>query len=134
MNPFRVESVSLNSSPEKAFVYIAEPKNLPKWTHAFKSAWDGKATMITPAGEVEVDLKVNASAAEGTIDWHMTFPDGSAASAYSRVLPASSGKSVYSFVLMAPPVPLEQLEGTLDQQARILRHELETLSTILGKA
>lgn len=134
MNPFRIESVSLNSSPEKAFAYISEPTNLPKWTNAFKSAWNGKATMVTPAGTVQVDLEVKAAAAEGTIDWHMTFPDGSVASAYSRVLPAPSGKSVYSFVLMTPPVPLEQLEGTLDQQADILRHELEKLSTILGKA
>ena len=134
MNPFRVESVSLNTSSEKAFAYIAEPTNLPKWANAFKSVANGKATMVTPAGAAQVNLKVNASAAEGTIDWHITFPEGSLASAYSRVVPVSSGKSVYSFILMAPPVPLEQLEGTLDHQADSLRHELERLSSILSNA
>jgi hypothetical protein len=133
MDSFKVESVRIKATPEKAFRYVADPKNLPQWTHAFKGVLNGKAIMATPAGAVEVGLRVMASASEGTIDWHMTFPDGGVASAYSRVIPESAEYSIYSFVLMAPPVPLEQLEGTLNQQAHILREELTKLSAILSE-
>jgi len=42
-------------------------------------------------------------------------------------------KSVYTFVLMAPPGPIEQVEGTLRQQMELLREELENLQKILGE-
>jgi hypothetical protein len=90
--------------------------------------------MATPAGAVEVGLRVKGSASEGTIDWHMTFPDGNVATAYSRLVPDSGDCSIYSFVLMAPPVPLERLEGALNQQAHILREELTKLNAILSEA
>ena len=83
MDSFRVESVRIKTTPEKAFRYISDPKNLPKWAHAFEEVQNGKATMATPAGAMEVGLRVRASASEGTIDWHMTFPDGNVASASS---------------------------------------------------
>jgi hypothetical protein len=54
------------------------------------------------------------------------------AAAYSRLIPLNAERVVYSFVLLAPPVPLEQLEGALSQQTVILRDELRKLSTILG--
>lgn len=132
MDSFRVESVRIKATCEKAVRYISDPKNLPEWTNAFKRIQNGKATMATPAGVLEVALRVKASASEGTIDWHMTFPDGSVGSAYSRVIPESDEYSIYSLILMAPPVPLQQLEGTLNQQAHILRKELTKLSAILS--
>jgi len=133
MDSFRVESVLIRATTDKAFRYIADPRNLPNWTHAFKSVRNGNAIMATPAGTVEVGLEVNASSIEGTVDWQITFPDGSIASAYSRVLPIS-GQSAYSFMLMAPPVPLDQLEGALNQQVHILRDELAKLKAILSAA
>jgi hypothetical protein len=134
MDSFKVESVRIKTTPEKAFRYISDPKNLPQWAHAFKGVLNGKAIMATQAGTVEVELRVKGTASEGTIDWHMTFPDGNVATAYSRLVPESAEYSIYSFILMAPPVPLEQLEGALNQQAHILRAELTKLSAILSEA
>lgn len=57
MDSFKVESVRIKSTPEKAFRYVADPKNLPRWTHAFKRVHNGKAIMATPAGAVEVGLQ-----------------------------------------------------------------------------
>ena len=132
MKNFDVQSVSINANFEKVFNYIAEPKNLPKWTKAFSSADSKKAVLSTPNGQLEVGLEVKASMELGTIDWHMTMPDNTIASAYSRVTP--NGKtSVYSFVLMAPPGPIEQVEGTLKQQMELLREELQNLQKILGE-
>lgn len=86
--------------------------------------------MVTPNGQLRVGLKVVESREAGTIDWHMTMPDGTAAAAFSRVTPNGSG-TVYSFVLMAPPVPIEQVEGTLQQQKELLREVLGELQKIL---
>lgn len=134
MSGFRVESVRIRAAFERVFGYIAAPQNLPEWTHAFKAVQNGKALMATPAGEVEVNLKVNSSCSEGTIDWFMRLPDGNEATAYSRLVPDSSESCIYSFVLLAPPVPLAQLEGTLDQQVEILRDELKRLNQIFASA
>jgi hypothetical protein len=132
MKTFDVRSIEINAPFEKAFDYIAEPLNLPQWTNAFKSVSDGKAELNTPNGSVEIGLKIKESRREGTIDWVMTFPDESVATAYSRVIKVGERKSIYSFILTPPPVPLEQLEGTLEAQSRILREELGKLSAILG--
>jgi len=130
---FAVESVELNAPLKAAFDYIANTSKLPEWTHAFKGVREGHAVMETPNGTVEVGLEVRASEPHGTIDWYITFPDGNVAVAYSRLVPRNTERVVYSFILLAPPVPLEQLEGALSQQTAILRDELRKLSTILGE-
>ncbi len=134
MDAFRIESVKIKSSFDKAFDYIAGPENLPKWTHAFKSVRDRTAVMATAAGNVEVGLTVNSSKDQGTIDWRMRFPDGSEAVACSRLVEQSRDACVYSFILFAPPVPLAQLEGALDEQAKILKEELRRLTQILERS
>ena len=126
-NNFDVQSIAIDAPFDKVFSYIADPKNLPKWTKADEKS----ALMVTPNGQLQVGLKTEASREQGTIDWHMTMPDDTVASAFSRV--TSNGKgSVYTFVLMAPPVPIEQVEGTLQQQKELLRQELGNLQRILG--
>ena len=87
--------------------------------------------MRTPNGEVEINLDVRASSKSGTIDWYMTFPDGSTAVAYSRVIELNHDSCVYSFILTPPPVPLEQLEGALEMQSKTLTEELAKLKGIL---
>ena len=132
MRTFDVQTVPLDCPASEAFSFIAAPENLPRWTHAFAEARPGKARMHTPAGEAEIALEVIASDARGTIDWNMSFPDGTTGWAYSRVVPTGPRSCAYSFVLLAPPAPLEQLEGALEQQSATLRRELHTLKNLLG--
>jgi hypothetical protein len=40
---------------------------------------------------------------------------------------------IYSFVLPSPPVPLEQLEGTLAEQSKALANELARLAHLLER-
>ena len=49
-----------------------------------------------------------------------TFPDGSVGLAQSRVTETTRGTCIYSFVLHAPPVALEQVEGALEAQRATL--------------
>jgi len=133
MRSFDVQGIDLAVPQNKAFAFIADPARLPQWTNAFASVADGRAVMRTPAGEVAVDLEVHASAEQGTVDWRMTFPDHSVATAFSRLVPLDRGRCVFSFVLTPPPVPLEQLEGTLQAQSRTLAEELRALKEILER-
>ena len=131
MKTYDVQTIEINAPFDRVFGYIADARKLPEWTNAFKSVSNGRAVMETPNGSVEIELAVQVARSQGTIDWIMTFPDGSVARAYSRVVAADKERSLYSFILMAPPVPLEQLEGALEAQSHILREELAKLGAIL---
>lgn len=131
MERFDVQGLTLNVSAANAFEYIADAKNLPQWTNAFANVHGSHALLSTPQGEVQISLEVKASAKEGTVDWYMTFPDGSLGKAYSRIVPESENACIYTFTLMAPPVPLEELEGALNAQKEILAAELTNLKSIL---
>lgn len=133
MKTFDVQSVELEVPAEVAFEYLARPETLPEWTHAFREVRDGGATLATPSGSVQVELTIEAALAQGTVDWFMRFPDGSRARALSRVVPGAEGRSIYTFVLLAPPVPLERLEGALAEQSRTLTRELEMLRARLAR-
>ncbi len=127
MKTHDVQSISIAKPRSEVFAYIANPANLPKWTNAFKSADAERAELVTPNGAVPIQLETRASAEHGTVDWIMTFPDGSMGAAYSRVTEDAGDSSIYSFVLMAPPVPLEALEGALEEQKKTLANELVSL-------
>ncbi len=133
MRDFDVQTIEIEAPFDAAFRYIADPGTLPEWTHAFRAVSNGRATLTTPKGAVDIGLQVSASREAGTGDWTMTFPDGSVGRAFSRLVDRG-GRSLYSFVLLAPPVPLEQVEGALAEQSRTLREELKTLQQRLAKA
>ena len=133
MKTFEVQGIEINAPFDKAFKYISDSHNLPQWTNAFKSVNGKSVVMRSPNGDVEIKLKVNSSKEFGTVDWFMTFPDKSVASAYSRLIKMNDKTCAYSFVLMAPPVVLEDIEGALKQQSKILSHEMKKLKGILEK-
>lgn len=133
MKMFDVQGISIQNTAQQAYDYISEPDNLPHWTSAFAAVSHGRAMLQTPNGAVEIGLVVQASEALGVIDWLMTFPDGSLATAYSRVVKIDAKTCAYTFVLTPPPVPLEMLEGALVAQALTLANELQKLKSILEK-
>lgn len=131
MKKFDVQGIDLNIPQSKALAFIADSAQLPRWTNAFASVTPGRAVMRTPSGEVMIDLAVETSPEHGTVDWRMTFPDRSVATAFSRVVKMDRDRCIFSFVLTPPPVPLEQLEGALEAQSRTLTEELKKLKEIL---
>jgi hypothetical protein len=133
MKTFDVQGIELNVPRGEALAFIANPAQLPRWTSAFASVSPGQAVMRTPGGEVAVDLEVKTAPEQGTVDWRMTFPDQSVATAFSRLVETGRNRCVFSFVLTPPPVPLEQLEGTLQAQSRTLTKEMGKLKEILER-
>lgn len=131
MKMFDVQGVEIMAPAAKVFEFLREPRNLPRWASAFVSAGDGKARLETPAGAVDISLDVLADARTGTVDWRLTFPDGGCGLAQSRVTETTRGTAIYSFVLHAPPVALEQVEGALEAQMSTLRTELATVKSLM---
>jgi hypothetical protein len=131
MRMFDVQGIEIVATRAEVFEFLKEPGNLPRWAHAFVSAEEGRARLETPAGAVDVGLDVSADAEAGTVDWRLAFPDGTIGVAQSRVTETSRGTSIYSFVLHAPPVALEHIEGALEAQRAILQLELATLKSLM---
>lgn len=129
---FDVQDVEINVTYEKAFDFISKPENLPLWTNAFSKADSKTAIMRTPNGELTIKFSTISSKQFGIIDWEMYLPDGSVGKAFSRVSKNSKGV-IYTFTLLAPPVPLEQLEGALAAQKELLAKELIKLKGLLEK-
>jgi len=128
---FDVQSIGINANHRKVFEFVAKPENLPLWTKAFTKADNKSAVMVTPNGELKIVLKTVVSKEFGTVDWIMTMPDGSIGKAFSRIT-ENGNSTVYSFVLLAPPVSLEELEGALEAQKLLLADELLELKNLLG--
>jgi uncharacterized protein YndB with AHSA1/START domain len=131
MRMFDVQGVEIAVPSQQVFEFLRMPENLPRWAHAFVSAEAGRARLQTPKGAVDIGLNVSANAETGTVDWRLGFPDGTVGVAQSRVTPTTRGTCIYSFVLHAPPVALEQVEGALDAQMTTLRTELATLKSLM---
>lgn len=131
MKTFDVQAIEIHAPFSRTFSFLADPGMLTAWAHAFETVAGGTAVMRTPQGSATVILDVEASRERGTVDWHMTFPDGARASAYSRLVALDPGRCAFAFVLTPPPLPLEQLEGALEAQSRTLAQELRTLKELL---
>jgi uncharacterized protein YndB with AHSA1/START domain len=131
MRTFDVQAVEILAPREKVFEFISDPRNLTEWARAFEVADSTRARLETPDGPFDIGLETAANRDAGTIDWRMVFPDGSVGIAQSRVTATGRGTSIYTFVLHAPPVSLERIEGALDAQRAILATELATLKTLL---
>jgi hypothetical protein len=133
MRMFDVQGIEIQAPRGKVFEFLRNPSNLPQWAHAFQSAGDGQARLETPAGAVDVRLGVSADAEAGTVDWRLEFADGSVGLAQSRVTDTTRVTCIYSFVLHAPPVALELVEGALEAQRATLRSELATLKSLMER-
>jgi len=133
MRMFDVQGVEISAPRGKVLELLRNPGNLPKWSHAFKSAEDGRARLETPIGAVDVRLDISADAESGTVDWRLEFPYGTVGLAQSRVTETTRGTCIYSFVLHAPPVALEQVEGALEAQCATLKSELTILKSLMER-
>jgi hypothetical protein len=131
MRMFDVQGIEITAPGKKVFEFLRVPANLPRWAHAFTSAGNGRARLETPMGAVDIVLEVSAHPEAGTVDWRLEFPDGAVGVAQSRVTETTRGTCIYSFVLHAPPVALEQIEGALETQSRTLAAELTTLKALM---
>ena len=61
MRDFDVQTVEIDAPFDVALRYVTDPRTLPEWPHAFRSVWDGRATLATPKGRGGEGLEMRAS-------------------------------------------------------------------------
>lgn len=133
-NNYDVQHVNIKATPDTVYNFVAEPTNVPKWAIGFSEVNGETALMESPMGKMQIGLKMLCNPETRTVDTIMTMPDGSIGKAFSRVTENDNGDSaIFSFVLMAPPVPLQEIEGALAQQKKQLAKELLVLKEILER-
>src|SRR5205807_3656901 len=110
MRTFDVQGIEIRASRAAVFDFVRDPHNLPNWARAFQQANDTRASLKTPTGAVDIDLRTISHQDGGTIDWELGFPDGSIGVAQSRVTESARGSCIYRFVVQGAPVPAGRLE------------------------
>ena len=133
MKLFDVQGIEINAPRARVFEFVRDPGNLPQWAHAFEFVAGGRAVLKTSQGAVSIQLDTLTHGECGTIDWRMQFPDGSVGIAQSRVTDTTRSTCIFSFVLHAPPVALEEVEGALAAQRITLKSELEILKDLMER-
>ncbi len=129
---FEIVSIGIKAHPDEVFDYVANGKNLPEWTDFFKEADDSSAIIVTSQGELKVAMETVLNKELGVIDTIIEMPDGTKNYSWSRVSGNKHGReSVFSFTLIAPPLPPDALDKFLAKQKSQLEEELRSLKSIL---
>lgn len=86
------QTITIDAPHADVFAFLADAKNLPRWAPNFATTVrpDGDA-WIVGQGASEVRLRLEVSADLGTVDIHVTPPDGRTRAVYGRVLPNAAG-------------------------------------------
>jgi len=124
--------VSIRTSFERAWDFIANPENLHLWTVDFAIAPPTKAGELfrveTPRGPLDLFVKTHPEA--GTIDFHFGR-DGRFGCSPSRLV-RLDGCVLYVFTQLepenAPPGTFERLVSNVARELEILRTQLEAPS------
>lgn len=134
MNNFAIIAKEFSVSYEKAFSFIADPRNLPKWTVFFREADERSALLEFPDGEVRrIPMKTISSIETGLIDWHMTMLDNSIYMSWSRLVGLKNGNTLYNFMFYVRPVPPDEVQATLAEQKRLVETEFNNLEQIFQR-
>ena len=86
------QSITIDASRADVLAFLADATNLPRWAPNFASAVrpDGDGWIVEQGGS-EVRLRLQVSPELGTVDLHVTPPDGRTRTVFGRVLPNAAG-------------------------------------------
>ena len=120
----------LETPKERAFAYLAEIDNLPRWATEFARELryeNGKAKVVNRLGELY--FTIDADARTGVIDMYAGPTESDLALFPARVVGLPGGRSAFSFTMFqAPGMPDELFES---QYASLVR-ELENVKRELA--
>ncbi|GAB3159908.1 SRPBCC family protein [Amycolatopsis stemonae] len=128
--PGRAEtrSISVATSPEQVFDYLADPRHVPEWAPGFASAIEHDHDEIwrvhTEAGPRQVVVK--AAKAHGVVD--VVSADAPNLGLFTRVVPNLTGAELI-FSLFFPadtdPAAVDAQMAVVDQELRAVRERVE---------
>ncbi len=125
-------SVTLDTSPDRVFDFVADPANLPRWAIHFARAIrpnsDGSWTVSGEEGEVTVRLETDRDL--GVVDWILSPAPGVEALAASRVIPNGAGSELVFTQFQAPGMP----DAAFEKLVHDLAEELAELQRVIDTA
>lgn len=88
-------SITIDAPRDDVLAFVADGANLPRWAPNFASAIrpDGDG-WIVGSGDAEIRLDIPVHRELGTVDLHITLPNGGRRAVYLRVLPNAGGAEV----------------------------------------
>lgn len=125
-------SITLQSSPERAFAYLSDGENLPRWAIGFARAIEPAPDgwIVTLASGARMPLRIDSDARTGVVDFVSLPAPGTEAPAHTRVVPHGEG-ALYTFAMhQAPGTP----DDVFDAQVEELARELTVLKALLETA
>jgi hypothetical protein len=86
------QSITIDAARADVVAFLADARNLPRWAPNFAGAVrpDGDGWIVEQGGS-EVRLRLQVDAGLGTVDLHVTPPDGRTRTVFGRVLPNAAG-------------------------------------------
>jgi uncharacterized protein YndB with AHSA1/START domain len=115
----------LDAPSQRAFEYLSQPENLPRWATEFARELrveGGRYTVVNGLGEFL--FRIDADEATGVIDMYAGPSEEELALFPTRVVPLSGDRTAYTFTMFqAPGMPDELFES----QYQSLRRELENV-------
>jgi len=121
------QTITIEAPRANVFAFLADAANLPRWAPNFATAVrpDGDGWIVEQGGS-EVRLRLEASAELGTVDLHVTPPDGRTRTVFGRVLP-NAGGAEFLFTMFHSD---SRSDADIARQSAEVREELRLVKTL----
>ena len=127
----RTLSISMDCNPKKAYEFILNPVNLPKWAKGLSGSikkvgedWIAES----PMGSVRVKFADNNKF--GVLDHDVTLPSGATVSNPMRVMPNWNGSEIIFTLFRQPDMSDEEYARDIG----LVQQDLQNLKTIMESA
>ena len=127
----RTLSISIDCNPKKAYEFILNPVNLPKWAKGLSGSIKkvGEAWIAeSPMGSVKV--KFADKNKFGILDHDVTLPSGIKVSNPMRVMPNGNGSEIIFTLFQQPDMSDEDYARDIG----LVQQDLQNLKTIMESA
>lgn len=128
MSRIVLEAIDIPTNAERAFAFLQNPSNLPRWAPRFAPA-------IEPAGNgiwnvirdgQKIPVQPRSCAQLAVVDFAREGTDGALLGAFVRIIPGAKGTCTITLT-----VPVRAAASVIETR-RIVLEELEALLTILS--
>jgi hypothetical protein len=128
IHPARTLSLSVDAPFQRAYDYISDPANLPKWAPGFFLSLrlvEGKWVAETTIGPI--GFRFAERNPFGVLDHYVTVESGPETANPMRLIPNGTGCELLFTLFRTPEMP----EAQFQEDAETVLNDLRTLKTIL---
>ena len=126
----RTLSVTIACPPRKAYEFVSNPENLPRWAAGLgKSVWKSDTGWVVETPQGPVKIRFVEKNDFGVLDHYVTLASGIEVYVPMRVVPNGSGSEVI-FTLFKTP---EMSDKQFAEDMGMVERDLKTLKSVLER-